>query len=137
LQRCNQDILLESIRKHHLNWRETRKVVIALQNSPRWEHDGILRDPRGVVIAPGEEALVDPQDEKGLGFKARQMQQRLLTLEKTCLEVALLFSGTELGQFEADEEKRLRVGCARVVKSAATVEKELRKAAAGGAMLSC
>ena len=131
LQRCNQDLLLESIRKHHLSWRETRKVVTALKNSPQWEQDGILRDPRGVVIAPDEEALVDPRDEKGLSFTARQIQQRLFTLEKACLEVAFLLSCTELGQFETDEEKRLRAGCAGVLNSLACVEKELRKAAGG------
>ena len=132
LQRCNQDLLLESIRKHHLSWRETRKVVTALKNSPRWEQDGILRDPRGVVIAPDEEALVDPRDEKGLSFTARQIQQRLFTLEKACLEVAILFSCTELGQFETVEEKRLRAGCTRVLNGLAGVEKELREAAGGG-----
>jgi ParB-like chromosome segregation protein Spo0J len=131
LQRCNQDLLLESIRKHHLSWRETRKVVTALENSPSWEHDGILRNPRGVVIAPDEGVLVDPRDEKGLSFTARQIQQRLFTLEKACLEVALLFSSTELGQFETDEEKRLRAGCARVLNGLASAEKELREAVGG------
>jgi hypothetical protein len=129
LQRCNQDLLLASIRKHRLTWRETRKVATALENSPSWEHDGILRDPRGLVMAPDEEALVDPQDEKGLSFKARQIQQRLINLDKVCIEVAGLLSFTELGQFETDEEKRLRAGCTRVLNSLACVEKELREAA--------
>jgi len=132
LQRCNQDLLLESIRKHHLSWRETRKVVTALKNSPRWEQDGILRDPRGVVIAPDEEAFVDPRDEKGLSFQARQIQRRLFTMEKACLEVAFLLSCTELGQFETDEEKRLRAGCRQVLNGLADVGKELREAAGGG-----
>jgi len=131
LQRCNQDGLLESIRKHHLGWRETRKVVTALQTRPQWEHNGILRDPRGVVIAADEEALVDPQDERGLSFKARQVQQRLFSLDKVCIDVAFRFSCTELGQFETDEEKRLRADCARVLNSLACVEKELRKAVGG------
>jgi len=86
-----------------------------------------------VVIAPDEGALVDPQDEKGLSFQARQIQQRLFSLEKLCLEVAGLFSCTELGQFETGEQKRLRAGCARVLNSLACVEKELRKAAGGSA----
>jgi len=133
LQRCNQDLLLASIRKHRLTWRETRKVATALENSPSWEHDGILRDPRGVVIAPDEGALVDPQDEKGLSFQARQIQQRLFSLEKVCIEVAGLFSCTVLGQFETDEEKRLRAGCVRVLNSLACVEKELRTASNGSA----
>jgi ParB/RepB/Spo0J family partition protein len=131
LQRCNQDLLLESIRKHHLSWRETRKVVTALKNSPRWEQDGILRDPRGVVIAPDEEAFVDPRDEKGLSFTARQIQRRLFIMEKACLEVAFLLSCTELAQFETDEEKRLRAGCRQVLNGLADVQKELREAAGG------
>ena len=132
LQRCNQDLLLESIGKHHLSWRETRKVVTALENSPRWEHDGILRDPRGVVIAPDEEAFVDPRDEKGLSFTARQIQRRLFIMEKACLEVVFLLSCTELAQFETDEEKRLRAGCRQVLNGLADVQKELREAADGG-----
>jgi len=83
-----------------------------------------------VVIAP-DETLVDPQDEKGLSFKARQIQQRLFSLEKVCIEVAFLFSCTELGQFETDEQKRLRAGCVRVLNSLACVEKELRTASGG------
>jgi ParB-like chromosome segregation protein Spo0J len=135
LQRCNQDLLLTSIRKHGLSWRETRKVAIALANSPSWEQDGILRNPRGVVIAPNEEALVNPQDEKGLSFKARQTQQRLLSLEKICLEVAHLFSCMALGQFETDEEQRLQALCFRVLDSLALVEKELRTASCDSAPL--
>jgi hypothetical protein len=85
------------------------------------------------VVIAADEAFIDPRDEKGLGFKARQIQQRLLSLEKGCLETAFLLSGTELGQFETDEEKRLRAGCARVLSSLAEVKKELREAADGPA----
>ena len=127
LQRCNQDRLLEVIRKHHLTWRETRKVITALQNSPRWEHEGILWNPRGVAA----EVMVDPQDQKGLSFNARQIQQRLVALEHMCLAVAGEVSCTDLGQFETDEERRLRAHCAGVLSSLAAAEKELRKAAGG------
>lgn len=127
LQRCNQDRLLASIRKYGLTWRETRKVVGALENSPRWEHEGILWNPRGMA----EEVMVDPQDQKGLSYRARRFQQRLVALECMCLAAASEISCTELGQFEADEESRLRAGCARVLSSLARVEKELRKAAGG------
>lgn len=125
LQRCNQDRVLEAIQKHRLTWRETRKVIALLENSPRWEHDGILRDPRGVA----EEVMVDPQEQKGLSFSARRIQQRLVALEHMCLAAAFAFSSTELGQFEADEERRLRAGCARVLSHLASAQKALRKAA--------
>jgi len=127
LQRCNQDRLLMAIRKHGLTWRETRKVIAALENSPRWEHDGILWNPRGVA----EEVMVDPRDQKGLSLNARRIQQRLVALERMCLAAAVEFSSTELGQFEADEERRLRAGCARALSSLAEAQKELRTAAGG------
>ncbi len=130
LQRCNQDLLLTSIRKHRLTWRETRKVVAALESSPRCEHDGILRDPRGVLIAP--EVLIDPQSEKGLSFKAKQMQRSLFSLDMLCSEVAHLLSCTVLGQFETEEEARLRTDCKRVLDSLACVERELLEASGGG-----
>jgi Predicted transcriptional regulators len=127
LQRCNQDRLLESIRRHHLSWRETRKVVTALLSRPTWEHENLLRDPWTVL--PSERAIrISPLDEKGLGLQARQMQRKLLTMEKMCLEVALLFSSTGLGQFETDEEKRLRAGCGRALISLGQAQKALREA---------
>jgi ParB-like chromosome segregation protein Spo0J len=126
LQRCNQDRLLAAIGKHGLTWRETRKVIAALENSPRWEQEGILWNPR--VLAP-EEVRVDPQDQKGLSFNARRIQQRLVALEHMCLAVAGEVSCTVLGQFETDEERRLRDHCARVLSSLAAAEKELRKTA--------
>jgi hypothetical protein len=83
-----------------------------------------------VALAP-EEVMVDPQEQKGLSYNARRIQQRLVALEHMCLAAALEFSCTELGQFEAEEERMLRVGCTRVLSSLASAEKELRKAAGG------
>lgn len=127
LQRCNQERVIEAIGKHRLTWRETRRVIALLENRPRWAHERILRDPR-VALAP-EEAMVDPQEQKGLSFNARQVQQRLVALERMCLTAAHEVSCTDLGQFETDEERRLRAGCLRVLSSLAVAEKELRKAA--------
>jgi hypothetical protein len=110
-------------------------VVAALQNRPQWEHDAILRDPRGLVTAPEQEALVDPHDEKGLSYNAKRIQQRLCTLDMNSLEVTLILSGTELGQFDIHEEGRLRSKCAKVLVSIGKVVKELREAAGGGTEL--
>ena len=129
LQRCNQDALLESIQKRHFTWREIRKVVSALLSRPRWEHENILRDPGQVLMQPGEDILISPLDEKGLSLEARRMQRSLLTMERACLEVTFLFSSTEICQFEAHEEKRLRAGCARALVSLGDVQKTLREAA--------
>ena len=131
LQRCNQERLLESIRKHHLSWRETRKVVTALLSRPTREQENILRDPCRTVLQTENDILISSLDEKGLGLQARQMQRKLCTMEKMCLEAALLFSGTELGQFETDEEKRLRAGCARALVSLGHAQKALHEAAGG------
>jgi len=130
LQRSNQDLLLESIRKHRLSWRETRKVVIALQNSLAWEQADILRDPRRVVSGSAEEVLPEPGDEKGLGFKARQIQRKLLQLEVACTEGTLLFSGTQGGQFEEGEQAKLHDGCIRVLENLVSLERELKRSAA-------
>ncbi len=130
LQRSNQDLLLESIRKHRLSWRETRKVVIALQNSPGWEQAEILRDPRRVVSGSAEEVLPDPGDEKGLGFKARQIQRKLCQLETACTEGTMLFSGMQGGQFEKEEQAKLHDGCIRVLENLASLERELKRSAA-------
>ena len=129
LQRCNQERLLEAIRQHHLTWREVRKVVTALLSRPRWEHEDILRDPCWLVLQPTEDIVISPADEKGLGPEARQMQQKLLIMERACLEVALLFSGTPLGQFEVDEEQRLRARCAQTLVSLGHAQKALSEAA--------
>jgi hypothetical protein len=90
-----------------------------------------LRDPCRTVPQAENDILISSLDEKGLGLQAGQMQRKLITMEKMCLEVAFLFSGTELGQFETDEEKRLRVGCARALVSLGHAQKALREAAGG------
>ena len=61
----------ESIRRHRLSRRETRrKVAAALENSPRWEQEGFFGDPRGVVAgSPGLILLAQsgPLSPDGLG----------------------------------------------------------------------
>ena len=131
LQRCNQEGLLAAIRKQGLTWRETRKVVAALLNTPKHEHAAILRNPRATLIAPEEDILVAPADEQGLCFHVRQLLRRLLALERNCLDVTLLFSGTELCQFESHEELRVRNGCARALVSLDHAQEALREAAEG------
>jgi len=131
LQRRNQDLLLATIREHHLSVRETRKVVNALEHEPRWNHDGILRDPRGVLLSP-EEPSPDPSEEKGMSYQVKKMLRKLVTLERCCLEVALIASGTDPTAYEKHEETRLRAACVRVLPSLARVEKELREMAAHG-----
>jgi len=130
LQRCNQDRLLAAIREQRLTWREIRKVVAALIISSKQESETILRDPRGMVLQPKDDILVSPCDGQGFCLQAKALLRRLLTLEKTSLETLVLFSGTELSQFEAHEEQRVRSGCSRVLVSLGHVQEALHEAAA-------
>ena len=131
LQRRNQDLLLATIREHHLSVRETRKVVSALEHEPHWNHDAILREPRRALLSP-EEASPDPTEEKGMSFQVKKVLRKLVTLERSCMEVALVASSTDPMTYEKHEETRLRTACLRVLPSLARVEKELRDLAAHG-----
>lgn len=129
LQRCNQQRLLAAIREQRLTWRQTRQVVAALLARPKWEHEAILRNPRGALLRPEDEVLVAPGEEQGLCLAAKQLLRRLLALERNCLEVACLLGSTELGQFETHEEERLRARCARSLHSLGQAQQALREAA--------
>jgi len=131
LQRCNQERLLAAISRHHLTWRETRKVVSALQRKPAWAYEAILRDPRQAVLEEGGTGL-SPAEEHGLGGQAREVRRQLLACERSCLETAALLFGTDLGQFETEEERILRQACGQTLGSLARVERELRQAKGGG-----
>ena len=132
LQRRNQDLLLAAIREQYLSVRETRKVVDALQSEPHWNHEAILRDPRGSLLS-AEEASPAPAEEKGMSAQVKKVLGKLVALERSCLEVALVVSGTDPMTYEKREETRLRAACVRVLPSLGRVEKELRALAAHGA----
>jgi ParB-like chromosome segregation protein Spo0J len=106
-------------------WRETREVVSALSSKPEREHGAILKDPRATVLRPDEELFVAPVAEQGLSYPAKQLQRRLIGLERSCLEVTCLLSSTELRSFTEHEEKRLRTGCARALITLCQAQKEL------------
>ncbi len=127
LQRCNQLQVLESIKTHHLTWRETRKVVTALLSSLPSYWPPLLHDPRTVLSKAGEGVVLAPAEEKGLGSEAKTLLRTLVGFEIKCLDMALLLSSTILGRYEALEEKRLRVACGKVSAGLALVEQELRQ----------
>ena len=129
LQRCNQQRLLAAIRKQSLTWRETRQVVAALLSRPKPEHEAILRSPREALLGPENDIVLAPAEAQGLSFQAKQLLRRLVALERNALEVALVLSGTEMGQFEVHEEQRLRGRCARALKSLGQTQEALREAA--------
>lgn len=124
LQRRNQELLLAAIGEHHLSVRETRRVVNALESEPSWNHEAIMRDPRR-LLSP-EQARPDPAQEQGMSVQGKKVLRTLVALERSCLEAALLVSGTDPGMYEPHEEARLRAACVRALPSLARVEKELR-----------
>jgi len=126
LQRCNQLEVLESIKTHHLTWRETRKVVAALLSRPKSQWEPILRDPRGVHGKVDEEKILAPAEEKGLGPEAKTLLRSLVAFEGKCLEMARLFSGIILGGYENIEERILRIALSKVSAGLLRVEEELR-----------
>lgn len=127
LQRCNQLEVLESIKTHHLTWRETRKVVAALLSRSKSQWEPLLRDPRGVHGKADEEVFLAPAEEKGFGPAAKTLLRSLVTFESKCLEMASLFSGLILGIYEDFEERRLGVALGKVRAGLLMVEEELRR----------
>jgi hypothetical protein len=67
-----------------------------------------------------------------MSFQVKKVLRKLVAMERSCLEVALLVSGTDPMTYEKHEETRLRGACIRVLPSLARVEKELRVMAAHG-----
>jgi hypothetical protein len=51
--------------------------------------------------------------------------RKLVALERSCLEVALLVCGIDPVMYERHEETRLRAACGRALPSLARVKKEL------------
>jgi ParB/RepB/Spo0J family partition protein len=67
LPRGNQELAWACVHKHGLTWRETRQVVSALLHRPRWDWDGILKNPWELLparIAPKADLAARS---KGLG----------------------------------------------------------------------
>lgn len=127
LQRCNQLQVLESIKTHHLTWRETRKVVSAMLSRLPSYWPPLLHDPRTVLGKDTEGVVLAPAEEKGLCAEAKTLLRTLVTFEIQCLDMALLLSSTTLARFEAVAERRLRVACGKVGAGLALVEQELRQ----------
>lgn len=122
LQRSNhQEALLETIRKHHLTWRETRKMVSALQTHPWNDPACILRnpweilEPEGHVVTPSR--ISDPI--------ARELHRKLVTMDEHCRIAGFAISVTELGQFSEKEEAFLISCCRQALVSMAQAKENL------------
>lgn len=123
LPRGNQESLLETINKHHLNCRETRKIVGALLTRPKHDHASILCRPWELLRPEGQ---VDIIQDKNLNPLVNELQRKLLTMEQYCLTVACAISSTELGQFTEKEELLLINCCKQAITSLDQVRSELQ-----------
>jgi ParB/RepB/Spo0J family partition protein len=109
LQRSNQqEALLETIRKHHLTWRETRKMVSALQTNPYNDPDCILRNP-WEILEPEDHVMTSARISNPI---ARELHRKLVTMDKYCRIAGLGISVTELGQF-SERENALLISCCK------------------------
>lgn len=123
LQRSNQKQVLAAIHKHHLTWRETRKLVAQILENPH-ACSQLLFDPRRAVAA--EPVEIDPSIAAVLGPIAKTLFRQLLAFECQCLETALTLETTEFGKFEEEENRRLRQICARILAAISLAEPQLR-----------
>jgi ParB-like chromosome segregation protein Spo0J len=124
LPRGNQDALLEAIRKHHLSYRETKKLVEELQARPEREHQTILQKPWEVL---GQQDHLDTTASNFFSPLVRTIHRKLLVMERQCLSASFTVQSTEFGQFEEDEERFLRQCCEQAVRTLDHTGKELQR----------
>jgi ParB/RepB/Spo0J family partition protein len=125
LQRSNhQEALLETIHKHHLTWRETRKMVSALQANPLNDPACILRNP-WEILQPEGPVVMTP--DKISDPVARELHRKLVTMEKHCRIAGFAISINELGQFSEKEEAFLVSCCRQALVSMAQAKENLLK----------
>ncbi len=84
LQRCNQEEVLLTIRKHRLTVRQTQELITALLSRPRSEHEAILMNPQQITHqGPHVQKRGDNRLSRAglvLSGKLRSMQEHCLSL---------------------------------------------------------
>lgn len=124
LQRSNQEALLETIRKHHLTWRETRKMVSALQSNPWNDPACILRNPWEILEPEGQVVMTPSRISDPV---ARELHRKLLTMQEHCRIAGFAISTTELGQFSEEEEQILISCCRQALESMEQAKENLQQ----------
>ena len=124
LQRSNQEALLETIRKHHLTWRETRKMVSALQTNPWNDPACILRNPWEILEPEGQVVMTPSRISDPV---ARELHRKLVTMEGHCRIAGFAISITELGQFSEEEEQILISCCRQALESMEQAKENLQQ----------
>jgi len=124
LPRGNQEPLLETIHKHHLTCRETRKIAAALLLRPKHEHAAILSSPWELLRPEDQEGIVQ---DKNLAPLVRELQRKLVTMERHCLGVSCALGSTVLSQFTEKEELLLVNSCKQAMSSMERVHNDLQQ----------
>lgn len=114
LPRGNQEALLNSIGKHHLSCRETKKLVDELQARPEREHQAILQRPWEVLQ---QQDHLDTTASNLFAPLVRTIHRKLLVMERQCLSASFTVQNTEFGQFEEEEERFLLTCCEQAVRT--------------------
>ncbi len=122
LPRGNQEALLESIRRHHLSCRETKKLVDELQARPEREHQAILQRPWATLQ---QQSHLDTTASGRFSPLVRTIHRKLLLLERQCLSASFTVRNTEFAQFEEEEERFLLSCCKQALRTLDQTSKEL------------
>jgi ParB-like chromosome segregation protein Spo0J len=112
LPRGKQETLLDTISKHHLSCRETKKLVDELQARPEREHQAILQRPREVLR---QQDHLDTTASNFFPPLVRTIHRKLLVMERQCLSASFTVQNTEFGQFEEEEERFLLTCCEQAI----------------------
>lgn len=98
LQRCNQEPVLHTIRKHRLSVRQTQELITALLSRPKCEHEDLIRNPMQVVYS-GPTVGKD----KRLSQAGLSLSTNLQSMQQCCLSITKGVSPQGLSQLtEAD-----------------------------------
>ncbi len=124
LPRGNQEPLIETIHKHHLTCRETRKIAASLLMRPKHEHASILASPWELLRPEEQEGIVQ---DKNLDPLVRELQRKLVTMERHCLGVACVLGSTVLSQFTEKEELLLINCCKQAMSSVERIHNDLQQ----------
>ena len=114
LPRGNQEKLLDSIRKHHLSCRETKKLVDELHARPAYEHEALLDRPWAVLQPQNH---LDTTASQSYSLTVRNIHRKLLLMEKRCLSASFIVQNTEFKQFEEEEERFLLTICEQALQT--------------------
>jgi ParB-like chromosome segregation protein Spo0J len=126
LPRGKQEALLDTISKHHLSCRETKKLVDELQARPEREHQAILQRPREVLR---QQDHLDTTASNFFPPLVRTIHRKLLVMERQCLSASFTVQNTEFGQFEEEEERFLLTCCEQAVRTLEQTSRAFRQTA--------